>query len=306
MVFASIKALGFISTALKYPIFAYSDRFMKLFIDTSAIMRKRLEFFALAQHKVTTRLESESTRPDFISYILKHQGVGEKALTRGEIDTNAVVFLAAGSETTATVLSGATFLLLKEGNEAVYRRLVDEIRSAFTSAGEITVERVNKMPYLVACLQEAMRYYPPVPTGFPRVVPKGGDMISGHWIPEGVSKSIRTRNVDMSEVLTHRFRLLYTSLNTQRTTLPATTLTRTPSFLNAGSLPVTRSSQTTSTQLQTLSHSVLETVSARTLPTRKCASFSPKCFSHLIWSSWIRRRIGSVCRRRLRCGRRGL
>ena len=109
----------------------------------------------------------------------------EKALTKKEIDATAVIFLIAGSETTATLLSGATYLLLKHPD--IYAKLVHEVRSKFTKQSDITMEAVNNMDYLIAFLQEALRYYPPVPTGFPRVVPQGGDNISGHYIPEGVS-----------------------------------------------------------------------------------------------------------------------
>jgi cytochrome P450 len=100
-------------------------------------------------------------------------------------DANAQTFLIAGSETTATTLSGATYLLAK--NPEVYAKLVDEIRSRFTSQAEITIDEVNTLPYLIAVFQEALRYYPPVATGFPRVVPKGGDTISGHYMPEGTA-----------------------------------------------------------------------------------------------------------------------
>lgn len=96
---------------------------------------------------------------------------------------NAQTILAAGSETTATLLSGVTFLLLK--NPSVHARLIQEIRGRFNSAGEITFAAVEKLEYTIAVLQEALRYYPPVPTGFPRVAPRGGDTVSGRYMPEG-------------------------------------------------------------------------------------------------------------------------
>jgi cytochrome P450 len=184
MVFASVKAVGLIAARNKYPMFDYYDRIKNIFTDTSSAIRKRQEFFKLSCQKVTDRLEREQERPDFLQYAVKNQDSSEKSLNRKEIDATAVIFLIAGSETTATLLSGATFLLLR--NPAVYSKLVHEIRSKFTKQSEITMDAVNNMEYLVAFLQEALRYYPPVPTGFPRVVPQGGDTISGRYIPEGV------------------------------------------------------------------------------------------------------------------------
>jgi len=186
LVFATIKAIGLTATRNKYPLFDYYDKAKNYYKDTEGAMRARIEFFNFAHNKVEARLEKGiEDRPDFFSFIIKNQEQESKALTRAEMDSNAIVFLAAGSETTATTLSGSTYLLLK--NSAVYAKLVHEIRSKFNSQAEITIEEVNKMDYMIACLQEALRYYPPVATGFPRVVPSGGDHISGHYIPEGTA-----------------------------------------------------------------------------------------------------------------------
>ena len=119
---------------------------------------------------------------------MANQGVKEKALSKAEIDSNCILFLMAGSETTATLLSGVTYLLLK--NLRVYKKLIDEMRDTFKTQGDITIKKTKEMKYLRACLLEALRYYPPVPTGFPRLVPRGGDVISGTYIPEGVSVKI--------------------------------------------------------------------------------------------------------------------
>lgn len=185
MIFASVKAVGLLAAKSKYPMFDYYDRFWGLFKDNSKVLRARLEFFALTKQKVSDRLDKVQDRPDIMSYIMKNQTSAGKAMTRDEIDSNAIILLLGGSETTATLLSGTTYLLLK--NPEVYTKVVHEIRSRFKSQSEITVDEVNKLDYMIACLTEGLRYYPPVPTGFPRIVPKGGDNISGRFIPEGVS-----------------------------------------------------------------------------------------------------------------------
>jgi len=196
MVFASVKAISVLQAKSKSPLFYYYDRAISLFTSKADTVSKRKKFFTLATQKVTDRIENGSDRPDFMSEILKNQGEKAKSLTRGEIDSNAVLFLVAGSETTATLLSGVTYLLLK--NPEVYNKLVAQIRGKFKRQSEITVDEVNNMEYLIACLQEALRYYPPVPTGFPRIVPKGGDTISGRFIPEGVSTCAQSYCYDIS------------------------------------------------------------------------------------------------------------
>lgn len=69
-------------------------------------------------------------------------------------------------------------------------KLVDEIRTAFETVDDISVETLAKLPYLNACIEEGMRMYPPVPTGLPRITPKGGAPICGQWVPEDVTVSV--------------------------------------------------------------------------------------------------------------------
>lgn len=139
-------------------------------------------FHKFTAAKVDKRLAAETDRPDIITAIEKQPET--KALSRPEIQTNSELFLIAGSETTATMLSGTTMCLLK--NPETMKKLVAEIRGAFKSSDEITFERVGQLPYLIAALTEGMRFYPPVPTGFPRKVPEGGDNVGGHYVPGDV------------------------------------------------------------------------------------------------------------------------
>lgn len=102
-----------------------------------------------------------------------------------KLQSNSSILIIGGSETTATLLSGVTYFLLT--NPEAMAKLTAEVRGAFKSEDEIDFVSVSTLPYLLACLDEALRMYPPVPTGLPRVVPKGGAKISGNYVPEGVS-----------------------------------------------------------------------------------------------------------------------
>jgi hypothetical protein len=65
--------------------------------------------------------------------------------------------------------------------------VTEEVRSTFTSDEEITLTSVGGLKYMLACLNEGLRSYPPVPFGLPRIVPRGGATISGMAVPENVS-----------------------------------------------------------------------------------------------------------------------
>lgn len=180
MVFQGVKGGALLVAAGHYPWISY---LITNFLIPKHLIRMREENLTLSAAKVNRRMEEETNRPDFISYILKHNET-EKGMTKAEIETNANVLIIAGSETIATFLSGCTFYLLK--NRHVYDKLVHEIRTAFRTEADITFSALQTLPYLEAVVNESFRLYPPVAIGLPRVVPEGGAMICDHYIPEGV------------------------------------------------------------------------------------------------------------------------
>lgn len=102
-------------------------------------------------------------------------------MTRDEIISNATILILAGSETTATVLSGATYLLHQNPEKLAI--LQKEVREAFSSIDDITLLSSSKLPYLHAVLEETMRCYPPAADNLPRVTPSEGAMVAGEWVP---------------------------------------------------------------------------------------------------------------------------
>jgi cytochrome P450 len=154
------------------------------FITPKRVMDQRNLHFRLTQEKVKGRLSKSNERPDFFGNILKHKDT-ERAFSLEEMITNGNTLIVAGSETTATLLSGATYLLLK--NPRVLQKLQEEVRTTFNSDDEITLDNCNKLEYIHAVLTEALRMYPPVPVGLPRIVDTQGDIVAGYWVPGGVS-----------------------------------------------------------------------------------------------------------------------
>jgi cytochrome P450 len=154
----------------------------------SSVNQKQLEHFQHSVTRVTKRLDKgrDSEGVDLWDLVLgQEEG---KGLSRDEMDANASLFMMAGTETTATLLSGLTYQLLK--NPRPMEKLVKEIRDQFASAEEMTMERLAALPYLSACIKEAFRVYPPSPLGPPRVTPEHGSTVVGRFIPPGSVVSI--------------------------------------------------------------------------------------------------------------------
>lgn len=131
--------------------------------------------------RVDRRLEKgiDIGKPDIWKLVLEK---GKELLTIPSMHAHASLFMIAGTETTATLLSGLTFLLLR--NTEKMQKLLEEVRAL--PEEELSLVVLPKLPYLNACFEEGLRCYPPVPCGVPRQVAQGGNVICGEWVPEGV------------------------------------------------------------------------------------------------------------------------
>ncbi|KAK5045144.1 hypothetical protein LTR84_009477 [Exophiala bonariae] len=103
-----------------------------------------------------------------------------------ELIENAVIFILAGSGTTASTL---LYLIYELGRRPhMQRRLEKEIRDAFPEPAVFPdFDTATRLPYLNNIVQEVLRLRGPIPTTAPRLSP--GKSIGGHHIPAGVTVS---------------------------------------------------------------------------------------------------------------------
>lgn len=106
-------------------------------------------------------------------------------MTDNDLLSNASLFILAGSETSATLLSGLIYLLLI--NPDCMQKVKEEIDGAFKDTSEMTFMKEAQLPYLHACIEETFRVYPPVPMELNRVTPPEGATIDGIFVPGNVS-----------------------------------------------------------------------------------------------------------------------
>lgn len=144
-------------------------------------MKGRQEHSRRTQEKLNRRMEMKVERHDLIAPLLTVRD----QMGPDRLRINASTLIVAGSETTATLLSGVTYLLLS--NPETLRKVTDEVRSSFSSDDEITLLSVGGLTYMLACLNEALRVYPPVAGGMPRSTPNGEATVDGHVVPKDVS-----------------------------------------------------------------------------------------------------------------------
>ncbi|KAI1378435.1 cytochrome P450 [Hypoxylon crocopeplum] len=145
----------------------------------------------------------QADRGDFMDYIMRSRGQAHE-LSDAELVSNSDLLMVAGSETTATLLSGATYWMLKTPH--ALKRATEEVRNAFQSGEDITFNEARaKLPYMIACLDEGLRLFPPVPLMLARSVPEGPPVqIAGLTIPEKTIVGVHHLSAYHSELNFHR------------------------------------------------------------------------------------------------------
>lgn len=136
-----------------------------------------------AARRMLKSVDSQCSKKDFMSYMQRKTSAGETAMNEEEILSTSPILVVAGSETTATALSGFFFFLSQNPDKAA--NLVAEILDAYSCDSEITLRSTAQLQYLHATLEESLRLYPPVLVTPARLSP--GIELGGYYIPKGVS-----------------------------------------------------------------------------------------------------------------------
>lgn len=179
MIFDALRLSAYYQAASFFP----KLKNQLLWLAPKFLFKQRDGHMANTLDKVLRRMKMDAGRPDLIDGLLRKGD--ELNMTIPKLQATSESLITAGSESTATLLSGVTYLLLK--NPDALRRLTEEVRTTFENEKDIDFLSVSSLEYMLACLDEALRIYPPAAAGFPRVVPQGGGTIAGHFVPEGVS-----------------------------------------------------------------------------------------------------------------------
>ncbi|KAJ4293480.1 hypothetical protein N0V90_008763 [Kalmusia sp. IMI 367209] len=166
--FKGVKLAPVVRIAKQYPIIGLPFFLLtKLFPQ---VLEARVKHDNYTVEKTAKRIEKETDRKDFMRqvhssiYILKHND--EKGMTRDEIMRTSGVLIVAGSETSATLLSGAVYYLLQ--NPTWIHKAQQELDSTFKAESDMTFASLSQLKVLNAILTETFRMYPPVPVILPR------------------------------------------------------------------------------------------------------------------------------------------
>ncbi|RAH84605.1 cytochrome P450 ClCP1 [Aspergillus japonicus CBS 114.51] len=154
-------------------------------ITPAEALKPVMEMWRVTEEKMAERVANHSSakRTDLVGTMIASQ-----AMTQEEMEVNAMLLVAAGSESITTVITRVVNHLLREPD--VLGTLVDGLRRTFEKESDITATRLKSVPYLDAVLNEGMRLCPTIPDAMRRQVPRGGATVAGHFVPEGMIVSI--------------------------------------------------------------------------------------------------------------------
>ncbi|KAL7949231.1 cytochrome P450 [Trichoderma barbatum] len=138
--------------------------------------------------KLKRRLATQTDRKDFVSYI--HGQIPDDQLL-----SEMSMLVLAGSETSSTVGTAIFYHLISSPPQ--YRRLQEELHSAFSSAADITGPALSSLPFLNAVVDEGLRIAPPVPGLLRRKCP--GAIVEGQFVPSGTIVSVSNWAIHHSE-----------------------------------------------------------------------------------------------------------
>lgn len=141
----------------------------------------------MAEIKASRDRKSEDGQLTFLQRLLLNQQKSPDSIKDREVITHAFGNITAGSDTTAIALRSIMWQLLT--NTEVYDKLLAEIQDAQLEL-PVQFNKANKMPYLAAVIQEALRIHPAVGMMLERTTPVPGADLCGHHIPAGVDLGI--------------------------------------------------------------------------------------------------------------------
>ncbi|KJX95183.1 cytochrome p450 like protein [Zymoseptoria brevis] len=111
-----------------------------------------------------------------------------KGLSQTQCEVEAFLQIAAGSDSTTTVLRSTLFLLAS--HPVAYSKLRAAVDAAVTSRPVIKYTEALRLPYLQACIWEGARLYPPLFGLKSKTSPPDGETIQGVYYPPGTEVAI--------------------------------------------------------------------------------------------------------------------
>lgn len=166
------------------------------FRDTTDVVRKNIQFAEDSLKRYQNLVEKDPENPPPTLFTKLFKGEEDDQLTMKELRDEAMIYILAGSDTTALTLTYLVWAVCRDA--AIRKRLVDELAGLPRGFDDADLRR---LPYLNQVIDEALRLYASAPAGLPRVVPPGGATLAGYALPGGTVVSTQAYSMHRIEAI---------------------------------------------------------------------------------------------------------
>jgi benzoate 4-monooxygenase len=144
---------------------------------------------------VAKRLGTPSDRIDLLSKLQEGRDSDGNPMGREELTAEALTLLIAGSDTTSNSTCAILYYLGRD--RRAQTKLQKELDEQLGTEDELvaTGQQVKRLPYLDACINEALRLHSTSALGLPRVVPEGGLTIMDQYFSPGTVLSVPSYSI---------------------------------------------------------------------------------------------------------------
>ena len=158
--------------------------------------RAEHDFVAYAADCVKERIRKENEqddkktgRKDMMHYIINAKDPEtDQPFTSQDLDAESSLLIAAGADTSSTVLAAAFFYLTLPSSKPVLDHLQKQLRTDFSGPATMTWSEIKKNAYLRAVVEETLRLAPAAPSELPRtILQEPGLEIAGEFVPAGTT-----------------------------------------------------------------------------------------------------------------------
>ncbi|KAL4861476.1 hypothetical protein BDV12DRAFT_203986 [Aspergillus spectabilis] len=197
--FDAIKGIMYLRVCQEVSVLGRHIPILLKNLFSAKAVEKREAHLHFTRDMVTRRVNTSNHRSDFMENALCQ--LKGKGITFAEMLSNSSVLIMAGSETTATLLSGATYLLLK--NPEKQQKLVEELDAVFQQETNITNEATGRLVTFRGD-RRSIALLSSCGCRLPRQVPAGGSYIEGKYVPAGTSVTVNHFAAYHSSINFHR------------------------------------------------------------------------------------------------------
>jgi cytochrome P450 len=148
--------------------------------------------FDTAMKALDDRINNPDSRFDALAHWMRAAQKNPDTVNKRDLEANVMSAVAGGNDTVSCALQAFVYFMNRHAD--AWYRAWEEMDSAMSEGRcqdpVVSFADAQQLPFLQACIKEALRVFSPVPMGLPRQVGKGGLAIGDRFFPQGTVLSI--------------------------------------------------------------------------------------------------------------------